>query len=440
LKPLIEVTYPEFEILEEATAGNGSRMRVRTLMQVADEVNGNGRVYPESILDREVLRLQDQIGKNCVYGESDHPGDGKSRIQNTASMLTKLEKKVTDKGRKEYWGEILVLNTSKGKDVQEILRAGGRLGQSSRGFGTTKGGTWNGLKAEIVQDDYRLKAFDFVIGQSVSGADVKLGEELDVVSIFESKDESIGEGGERPDSDTEKGERAMDMTLEKLKKDHSDLVEALRKEFRSELEGELRESLQKELDAKFEDRLKEELEKQKEQIKDEVVEEIRSSEEFASYRDVVENIASLLKQHGLVEAPGDDRSGDGDEKDKEIAKLKEDLASEKAGRVSLEEKVAKMEVGKHIDEVVAGKPHADLLKERLSGCKTVEEVDQRLEQEENYIKRIVEASGTPAGKGKVEDKEDNPPPEGDGQIDEEERLMKNRQRQLAGLPPLEEKK
>ena len=442
MNPLIEVTYPDFQVVEEATKDNGGRMRVKCLMQVADEINGNGRFYPEAILDREVLRMQEEIKRQSAYGEADHPGDGKSRISNTASRLLNLEKAVTDKGRKEYWGEVMILNTSKGKDVQEILNSGGRLGHSSRGFGTTKASTLDGKKGECVQDDYRLKAFDFVIGQSVKDADVRLGEglyeqTLDVVSIFESEEQGVeGDAAVRPKTEIEKGgHETMELTLEALKKDHPKLVEAIK----AELEAQLKESIQKELDASFDQRLAEEIEKRKDEIRDDVVEAIKSSEEFQSYKGVVDEITALLRKYDLVES-GSGEDGTDKEKDEQLATLRQELKTEKEERVKLSEQLGGMKVKDHIAEVVKGKAHASLLAERLADCKTEEEVNERLEKEEDYIKRITEASGTPAGKGKVKD-EDNPSQQViEGEEDEEKKAQMERDRRLAGLPPLEEKK
>ena len=99
-----------------------------------------------------------------------------------------------------------------------------------------------------------------------------------------------------------------------------------------------------------------------------------------------------------------------------------------------------MKVKDHIAEVVKGKAHASLLAERLADCKTEEEVNERLEKEEDYIKRITEASGTPAGKGKVKDEDDASQLQIEGEEDEEKKAQMERDRRLAGLPPLEEKK
>lgn len=435
MESLFEVTYPDIQIIQEATKENGNRMRVRTLMQVAEEWNGNNRYYPEATMDREVLKLQEQVKRRTAFGEADHPVTGKSTIQNTASMLESIEKKVTEKGRKEYWGEVTILNTIPGVAVAEILKAGGRLGISSRSFGSTKTQTIDNVKGEVVQPDLSIKGFDFVIGQSVKGADVALGEQVDVVNIFEAQD-WIDEGEKKPENTNPKGGTDNMLTLEQLKKDYPNLVEALTKELEGKSEKEIRESIQKELDAKFDARLAEEIEKKRTEIKDEIVAEIKDSEEFKSHGEFIAEIVELFKKHGLIEAGS---GGEDEDNQAEIVKLKEELKSEKGERTKLSETLVSMTVKGYISEVVAGKPHAALLTERLSGCKTNEEVDKALEKEQDYIKQITEAAGTPAGTGKVEDDEDKPPVK-EGTKEADEKAMQERQRRIAGLPPLDEKK
>jgi len=122
---LIEVLPVTFTVIEEATEKNRGLMKVKGIFASADEVNGNSRVYPEAIQDREIEKLKPLIEQRAIYSEADHPEDGKSRIRFAAAMPTKIEKQIVD-GRKVYSGEAIILNTTQGKNVQEMIRAGGR--------------------------------------------------------------------------------------------------------------------------------------------------------------------------------------------------------------------------------------------------------------------------------------------------------------------------
>lgn len=416
---LIETIPVEFTILEEASQKNGGRMRVKGIFTVADEINGNGRVYREHILDREIEKLKELMAENRVFAEADHPEDGKSRISNTAAMLTEIEKQVVN-GRKEYVGEAVILNTSKGKDLQEIIRAGGRVGVSSRGWGSLIKGNWQGRMADIVQEDYTLKTFDFVIGQSTKDAEVtQFFEQMDVVNILDTD--------EGPKENMKGGKTVMEIkTVDDLKKAYPELCEQIVKEALSEKEKEIKESLEK----NFEDRVMKEVEAKREEIKEEVIKEIKNSEEIQTMMATLIEIGKLVEPY-IPEARkrgGDDEEDEEDEEevDRLKARISELEAELKALRKAKQEAEEKEKVAKKIQEVTAGKKFEKLLIERLSNCQTVEEVEKRLAEEEAYIQRLIGEVGAgdlPKGKGQVldENKQD--------EMDE----VKRRQRILAGV-------
>lgn len=413
---LIETTPVEFTILEEASPKNGGRMRVKGIFTVADEINGNGRVYREHILDREIEKLKELMAENRVFAEADHPEDGKSRISNTAAMLTGIEKQVID-GRKVYVGEAVVLNTSKGRDLQEIIRAGGRPGVSSRGWGSLIKGNWQGKVADIVQEDYTLKTFDFVIGQSTKDAEItQFFEQMDVINVLNVD--------EIPQETSKKGGKSvMEIkTIDDLKKAYPELCEQLVKEAVSQKEKEIRESFEKDFDA----RVMKEVEAKREEIKNEVINEIKNSEEIQTAFATLVEIGKLVRPYIK-----DDEDIDEADKDEEIAKLKARIAELEAEIESLrrakEEAEEKEKVSKKIQEVTAGKKFEKLLAERLSDCRSVEEVERRLAQEEAYIQKLlgeVSATDMPKGKGQVLD---------ENKKDEELDQVKAYQRKLAGI-------
>lgn len=149
-------------ILTEAQNPEG-KFIVEGLMQVADDENGNGRVYSKAILQREAQKFKDTyIRQGNPFGELDHPESPIVSVKNVSHAITDL-----------WWegnnlmGRVEVLNTPFGNIVKEILKAGYVIGISSRGTGSVSE-LPNGRT--VVNDDFDLVTWDFVSNPSVPGA------------------------------------------------------------------------------------------------------------------------------------------------------------------------------------------------------------------------------------------------------------------------------
>jgi len=144
---------------------NGERlMQVTGIMQRANELNGNHRIYPAPILSREVNKLKERLGSgDTMFSQADDPAGGVSRISDTAAMLKSVEYTPEN----EVIGTAVIVPTQKGKDLAAIVRAGGKVTIIVRGFGTTRLGECAGQQGEVVQEDYQLVTYGFVIGQSL---------------------------------------------------------------------------------------------------------------------------------------------------------------------------------------------------------------------------------------------------------------------------------
>lgn len=156
------VGYFNYSIVE---SDNGSgRIKVRGVFQRADAKNGNGRIYSEALWNRVLSdkSLQETIRSRGMTGEVEHPDDGVTKLSRVSHIVTKLEKK-----GKEIIGEAELLDTPSGKILQELFRAGVRVGISSRGAGTSV----NKEGVEYVNEsNFQLKTFDFVAEPSTFGA------------------------------------------------------------------------------------------------------------------------------------------------------------------------------------------------------------------------------------------------------------------------------
>ena len=131
------------------------------LMQMAETKNGNGRVYPQKILEREVKNYAKLCSKNRALGELDHPDSSVINLANASHMVTKIWME----GNK-CMGTIRVLNTPSGKILRSLVEDGCTLGISSRGMGSVK--EQNGIT--MVEDDFQLICFDMVSDPSTPGA------------------------------------------------------------------------------------------------------------------------------------------------------------------------------------------------------------------------------------------------------------------------------
>ncbi len=131
------------------------------IMQMTETQNGNGRVYPHSVMEREVKNYQKLIKESRALGELDHPDDSVINLKNVSHSVTAMWME-----GKNVMGKIKVLNTPSGKILQELVNGGVTVGVSSRGMGSVSesGGQ------TIVEDDFQLICFDMVSEPSTPGA------------------------------------------------------------------------------------------------------------------------------------------------------------------------------------------------------------------------------------------------------------------------------
>ncbi len=131
------------------------------VMQRAGEKNGNGRVYPREILEREVENYSKIVKERRALGELDHPDDSVVNLKNASHMITEVWWDGND-----VMGKAQILNTPSGQVLKELCNAGVKLGISSRGLGSVS----EQMGQTIVEDDFQLICFDFVSEPSTAGA------------------------------------------------------------------------------------------------------------------------------------------------------------------------------------------------------------------------------------------------------------------------------
>ena len=164
---------PEGSCLLEVLTEEEKRLResgtvfLTGVCQRADQQNGNGRVYPRKVLNREVQKYQDLVNERRALGELDHPEDSVINLKNVSHLVTEI-----------WWdndavmGKIQVLNTPSGQVLKELVNAGVKLGISSRGLGSVRESSGE----TIVEDDFQLICFDMVSEPSTPGAFMNMQE------------------------------------------------------------------------------------------------------------------------------------------------------------------------------------------------------------------------------------------------------------------------
>lgn len=147
--------------LNESKRLNDGKLILRGVLQKCNTLNQNGRIYPRSILEREVMNYQKFIKERRALGECDHPDTSVVELKNASHLVTSAQMDGDN-----VVGTIEILNTPTGNILKNLIEAGVTLGISSRGVGSTRQDGNN----QVVQDDFQLICFDMVSEPSTPGA------------------------------------------------------------------------------------------------------------------------------------------------------------------------------------------------------------------------------------------------------------------------------
>lgn len=156
------------EQIQESIANNNGKVIVSGIMQRGstgsdENFNQNGRSYPLPILKRESEKYKKVfIAERRALGELDHPESSVVNLSNVSHNVVDLWWNGSD-----LMGKIEILATPSGNIAKELLKAGIRLGISSRGMGSV---TNLGEGKVEVQDDFEIVCWDLVSNPSTQGA------------------------------------------------------------------------------------------------------------------------------------------------------------------------------------------------------------------------------------------------------------------------------
>tara|TARA_R110002153_G_scaffold16136_12_gene57140 strand:- start:932 stop:1579 length:648 start_codon:yes stop_codon:yes gene_type:complete len=148
-------------MIKESKERNNGKIILSGIIQRANTLNQNGRVYPRAILEREIMNYQKLIKERRALGECDHPDESVVMLRNASHLVIEAYMQGND-----VFGKIEILNSPAGKIIQSLIEDGVTLGISSRGVGSTSNQGGN----QMVQDDFQLICFDMVSEPSTPGA------------------------------------------------------------------------------------------------------------------------------------------------------------------------------------------------------------------------------------------------------------------------------
>jgi hypothetical protein len=144
---------------------------VDAVFQRSGAENANGRIYPESVLKREVSKYQKLIDERYALAELNHPSESVIDLSRVAINVVELHwvgntlvgkiEIITSPGFRKY-GVI----SCEGDQTANLLLSGYKIGLSSRGLGSVT----NKMGVLYVGDDFELVCFDVVSNPSTKNA------------------------------------------------------------------------------------------------------------------------------------------------------------------------------------------------------------------------------------------------------------------------------
>ena len=153
------------ENVEVITEGKGvdKKLYIEGVFLQSEIKNRNGRMYPFSVLEKEVERYNEEYVKTSrALGELGHPDGPTVNLDRVSHRITSLRAEGNN-----FVGKAQILSTPNGNIAKALLEEGVKLGVSSRGMGSID-------KREdcgVVMDDFMLAtAADIVADPSAPDA------------------------------------------------------------------------------------------------------------------------------------------------------------------------------------------------------------------------------------------------------------------------------
>ena len=159
---LITETIEHVEVITEGK-GADKKMYIEGVFLQSELKNRNGRMYPFSVLEKEVNRYNEEYVKTSrALGELGHPDGPTVNLDRVSHRITSLRAEGNN-----FIGKAQILDTPMGKIASSLLGEGVKLGVSSRGMGSID----RREDCNVVMDDFMLAtAADIVADPSAPDA------------------------------------------------------------------------------------------------------------------------------------------------------------------------------------------------------------------------------------------------------------------------------
>ena len=159
---LITETIENVEVITEGK-GDSKKLYIEGVFLQSELKNRNGRMYPFSVLQKEVNRYNEEYIKTSrALGELGHPDGPTVNLDRVSHRIVSLAEDGTN-----FRGKAQILDTPMGKIASSLLGEGVKLGVSSRGMGSID----KREDCNVVMDDFMLAtAADIVADPSAPDA------------------------------------------------------------------------------------------------------------------------------------------------------------------------------------------------------------------------------------------------------------------------------
>ena len=159
---LITETIEDVQVITEGK-GDSKKLYIEGVFLQSELKNRNGRMYPFSVLQKEVNRYNEEYIKTSrALGELGHPDGPTVNLDRVSHRIVSLAEDGTN-----FRGKAQILDTPMGKIASSLLGEGVKLGVSSRGMGSID----KREDCNVVMDDFMLAtAADIVADPSAPDA------------------------------------------------------------------------------------------------------------------------------------------------------------------------------------------------------------------------------------------------------------------------------
>ena len=131
MRKLYEYMSPEQSKIQLVESQDGKDLFMQGLFIQGDVKNQNGRVYPKDEIQKAVENVTERLsGGETVMGELDHPEELQINLDRVSHIITEMQCDGSN-----GLGKLKVIDTPMGNIARALLKAGAKLGVSSRGSG-----------------------------------------------------------------------------------------------------------------------------------------------------------------------------------------------------------------------------------------------------------------------------------------------------------------